>query len=303
MNYTLHQLFVFKKIAELKSITKAAEELHMTQPAVSIQLKNLQDQFDIPLTTISGRNIKITDFGKEVAAIAEQVLIGVEELNRKSHDYKGLITGKLKIASVSTGKYIIPYFLRDFLKKHEGIDLNLDVTNRSAVIASLDACDTDYALVSVMPDHGKWDYIDLMDNELYLVGSKNYAKKNIVWEKESVIYRELGSATRNTMQGYIENKKIRPKKILELQSNEAVKQAVIAGIGISVIPLIGMKRELKLKELEIIPMKGFPIKTKWRLIWRKEMRQSPLHHAFVAYIRENSDKIASRFLNSTTGNR
>lgn len=275
----------------------------MTQPAVSIQLKNLQDQFDIPLTTISGRNIKITDFGKEVAAIAEQVLIGVEELNRKSHDYKGLITGKLKIASVSTGKYIIPYFLRDFLKKHEGIDLNLDVTNRSAVIASLDACDTDYALVSVMPDHGKWDYIDLMDNELYLVGSKNYAKKNIVWEKESVIYRELGSATRNTMQGYIENKKIRPKKILELQSNEAVKQAVIAGIGISVIPLIGMKRELKLKELEIIPMKGFPIKTKWRLIWRKEMRQSPLHHAFVAYIRENSDKIASRFLNSTTGNR
>jgi DNA-binding transcriptional LysR family regulator len=303
MNYTLHQLFVFKKIAELKSITKAAEELHMTQPAVSIQLKNLQDQFDIPLTTISGRNIKITDFGKEVAIIAEQVLMGVEELNRKSHDYKGLITGKLKIASVSTGKYIIPYFLRDFLQAHEGIDLNLDVTNRSAVITSLDACDTDYALVSVMPDHGKWDYIDLMDNELYLVGSKNYAKKKIDWEKESVIYRELGSATRNTMQGYIEKTKIKPKKILELQSNEAVKQAVIAGIGISVIPLIGMKRELKLKELEIIPMKGFPIKTKWRLIWRKEMRQSPLHHAFVEYIRENSDKIASRFLNSSTSNR
>jgi DNA-binding transcriptional LysR family regulator len=302
MNYTLHQLFVFKKIAELKSITKAAEELHMTQPAVSIQLKNLQDQFDIPLTTISGRNIKITDFGKEVAIIAEQVLMGVEELNRKSHDYKGLITGKLKIASVSTGKYIIPYFLRDFLQAHEGIDLNLDVTNRSAVITSLDACDTDYALVSVMPDHGKWDYIDLMDNELYLVGSKNYAKKKIDWEKESVIYRELGSATRNTMQGYIEKTKIKPKKILELQSNEAVKQAVIAGIGISVIPLIGMKRELKLKELEIIPMKGFPIKTKWRLIWRKEMRQSPLHHAFVEYIRDNKDKIASRFLTSSTSN-
>ncbi len=302
MNYTLHQLFVFKKIAELKSITKAAEELHMTQPAVSIQLKNLQDQFDIPLTTISGRNIKITDFGKEVAIIAEQVLMGVEELNRKSHDYKGLITGKLKIASVSTGKYIIPYFLRDFLQAHEGIDLNLDVTNRSAVITSLDACDTDYALVSVMPDHGKWDYIDLMDNELYLVGSKNYAKKKIAWEKESVIYRELGSATRNTMQGYIEKTKIKPKKILELQSNEAVKQAVIAGIGISVIPLIGMKRELKLKELEIIPMKGFPIKTKWRLIWRKEMRQSPLHHAFVEYIRDNKDKIASRFLTSSTSN-
>jgi DNA-binding transcriptional LysR family regulator len=141
-----------------------------------------------------------------------------------------------------------------------------------------------------------------MDNELYLVGSKNYAKKKIDWEKESVIYRELGSATRNTMQGYIEKTKIKPKKILELQSNEAVKQAVIAGIGISVIPLIGMKRELKLKELEIIPMKGFPIKTKWRLIWRKEMRQSPLHHAFVEYIRDNKDKIASRFLTSSTSN-
>jgi len=303
MNYTLHQLFVFKKIAELRSITKAAEELHMTQPAVSIQLKNLQDQFDIPLTTISGRNIKITDFGKEVAIIAEQVLMGVEELNRKSHDYKGLVTGKLKIASVSTGKYIIPYFLRDFLEAHEGIDLNLDVTNRSAVISSLDACDTDYALVSVMPDHGKWDYIDLMDNELYLVGSKNYAKKNIVWEKEAVIYREQGSATRSTMQNYIEKKKIKPRKILELQSNEAVKQAVMAGIGISVIPLIGMKRELKLKELEIIPIKGFPMTTKWRLIWRKEMRQSPLHHAFVDHMRENCERIAHRFLTSPIGNR
>ncbi len=111
MNYTINQLRIFLRITETKSITKAAEELHLTQPAVSIQLKNFQDQFDIPLTEIIGRKIYITDFGREIAVAAENILNQVYEINNKTLAHKGQLTGRLKISVVSTGKYVMPYFL------------------------------------------------------------------------------------------------------------------------------------------------------------------------------------------------
>ena len=134
MNYTLHQLQVFLKVTQTKSITKAAEELYLTQPAVSIQLRNLQDQFDIPLTEVVGRQLYVTDFGQEIAKAAEAILNEVQTINHKTLAYKGQLSGRLKIASASTGKYVIPYFLSGFLKEHPGIELSLDVTNKTKVV-------------------------------------------------------------------------------------------------------------------------------------------------------------------------
>ncbi len=110
MNYTLHQLQVFLKVTQTQSITKASEELHLTQPAVSIQLRNFQEQFDIPLTEVVGRKLFITDFGKEIAIAAERILNEVNAINFKTLAYKGQLTGRLKLSVVSTGKYVIPYF-------------------------------------------------------------------------------------------------------------------------------------------------------------------------------------------------
>eukprot|EP01136_Pigoraptor_vietnamica_P038881 Opistho-1_new@108796 len=124
MNYTLHQLQVFLKVVETKSITKAAVELFLTQPAVSIQLRNFQDQFDIPLINVIGKQVYITDFGLEIAQIAERIINEVNTINSKSLSYKGILVGRLKLAIVSTGKYIMPYFLTDFLKLHSGISLS-----------------------------------------------------------------------------------------------------------------------------------------------------------------------------------
>ena len=136
MNYTLHQLQLFLKIVDKKSITKAAEELHLTQPAVSIQLKNFQNQFDIPLTEVVGRQLFITDFGLEIAQIAERILHEVATINYKTLAFKGIVSGKLKIGIVSTGKYIMPYFLSDFIELYSQIDLNIDVSNRKSVLES-----------------------------------------------------------------------------------------------------------------------------------------------------------------------
>ena len=146
MNYTLHQLQVFAKVVQLKSITKASEELYMTQPAVSIQLKNFQDQFDIPLTEVVGRQLYVTEFGMEVYKMAERVINEVYAINYKTMAYKGHLTGRLVISIVSTGKYVMPYFLSDFMKINKGVDLIMDVTNKSRVISSLQNNEIDFAL-------------------------------------------------------------------------------------------------------------------------------------------------------------
>ena len=208
MNYTLHQLQIFLKITQTKSITKAAEELHLTQPAVSIQLKNLQNQFDIPLTEVIGRQLYITNFGAELAVAVEKILGEVYAINYKTLAYKGQLSGRLKLSVVSTGKYVIPYFLSDFLKQHQGIELLLDVTNKEKVIESLEKNEVDFALVSVLPEKLQIEAIELMQNKIYLVGGSeklhNYEKKDHeILENLPTIYREKGSGTRHTFEKYI----------------------------------------------------------------------------------------------------
>ena len=172
MNYTVHQLQIFLKVVQNKSITKASEELFMTQPAVSIQLKNFQDQFEVPLTEVIGRQLYITDFGKEIATIAERVIQELENINYKTQAYQGIMTGKLTISSASTGKYVIPYFLSGFLERNTGIDLVLDVTNKSKVVESLKNNEIEFALVSVLPQNLNLEQEILIENKLYLVGNQ-----------------------------------------------------------------------------------------------------------------------------------
>lgn len=300
MNYTLHQLQVFLKITQTMSITKAAEELHLTQPAVSIQLKNLQDQFDIPLTEVVGRKIFITDFGKEIAEAAEKILNEVHAINYKTQAHKGQLIGRLKITVVSTGKYVMPYFLSDFLKQHSGVELMLDVTNKTKVIESLKQNEVDFSLVSVLPDNLQTEKIELMENKLYLVGGKGQAfqgkaHEQSLLEQMPLIYREQGSGTRHSMEKFIKQNNLAVINKLELTSNEAVKQAVIAGLGYSIMPLIGIKNELTNGDLQIIPVKGFPINSTWNIIWLKNKSFSPVAAAFLKYIEHEKSRITQEW--------
>ncbi|MEM6805456.1 MAG: LysR family transcriptional regulator, partial [Bacteroidota bacterium] len=137
MFFTLHQLQIFLQISKSGSITKAAEALHLTQPAVSIQLRNLQDQFELPLTEVIGRKLYITDFGEEVAHAAGRILDEARSLEDMNLAYKGILTGKLKISVVSTGKYVMPYFLSGFTQQNKGVELIMDVTNRTCVMSKV----------------------------------------------------------------------------------------------------------------------------------------------------------------------
>lgn len=297
MNYTIHQLRVFMAVVEKESVTKAAEELNMTQPAVSIQLKNLQDQFDLPLTEVIGRKLYITDFGRELYQIAERILQELANISYRTEQFIGLLSGKLKLSVASTGKYVIPHYLKGFLQDNPNVDLVIDVTNKTSVIESLGKNEVDFALVSVMPGHLILEQEVLLPNKLFLMGApesvqsfRRKASKQI-FEKLPLIYREEGSGTRVTMQQYFQKVNITPRVRFELTSSEAVKQAVMAGLGYSIQSLLSAKNELANEELEIIPVSGLPLAEQWRLVWLKQKRLTVVAAAFLTYIRKYKDEI------------
>jgi len=297
MNYTFHQLKVFMAVVEKQSVTKASEELNMTQPAVSIQLKNLQDQFEIPLTEVIGRQLYVTEFGKELYQIADKILQEVAMINYRTETFKGMLSGKLRISVASTGKYVMPFYLRAFLKANPHIDLIMDVTNKTRVIQSLEKNEVDFSLVSVVPEQLDIEQEILLPNKLFLTGSRETAidvskpTNKAVFDDLPLIYREEGSGTRVTMQHYFQKAHIRPKIRFELTSNEAVKQAVMAGLGYSIISLLSIKNELKQKDILIIPVKGLPLVEHWRLIWHRKKKMSVVAKAFLDFIRVNKKQI------------
>ncbi|WP_375448254.1 LysR family transcriptional regulator [uncultured Fibrella sp.] len=296
MNYTLHQLHVFVRIAQNQSVTRAAEELNLTQPAVSIQLKNFQDQFDIPLTEVISRRIYLTDFGREVAQAAETILQAAQAINHKTLAYKGLLYGKLTLSVVSTGKYVMPYFLSGFMQQHAGIELAIDVTNRQKVVDSFANNEVDFALVSILPQHLHVNHLKLMPNKLYLLGSGQpdtapNGNEPKLLETLPLIFREAGSGTRSMMEKFIDDHQLVVRKRLELTSNEAVKQALLAGLGYSIMPLIGLKNELLTDELRIVPLDGLPRQTTWMLIWHKDKQLSPVAKAYLTYLEANKELI------------
>lgn len=296
MHYTLHQLRVFQSICRLKSITKAAEELHLTQPAVSIQLKKLQDQFEIPLTEVIGRQLYVTDFGNQIMEVSQRILAEAEAIRTTVEQYKGLLSGKVSISIVSTGKYVLPYFLKEFAQAHPMIDLKIDVTNKNKVLESLARNETDFSLVSVLPENLPTENLELLQNHLYLISDseREFPKRKLKPEEVTnypLIFRENGSATRMMMERFFKQNNVKVDKYMELVSNEANKQAVNAGLGVSIMPLIGLRNELMYKSLKIVPVEGLPIVTSWYLIYNKGKNLTPAAKELLSYIKSHKDEI------------
>lgn len=263
---------------------------------MSIQLKNLQDQFEIPLTEVIGRQLYITDFGKEIAIAVEQIVNEVNKINYKSLAYKGIMSGVLKISVVSTGKYVMPFYLSDFMNANKGIELEMDVTNKTKVITALKNNEIDFALVSSIPDDINLEFESLMENKLFLVGGKQIRysdefKMKTLLQDIPLIFREEGSATRLYMEEYIKNKGLVVKSKLQLTSNEAVKQAVISGLGVSIMPLIGLKNELERGDIKIIQFEDLPMISNWKLIWLKDKKMSPVAQAYLTYLQAEKLRI------------
>lgn len=304
MNYTLHQLQVFLRVARTGSITRAAEELNLTQPAVSIQLRNFQSQFDIPLTEIVGRKVQITPFGSEIASATEKILHEVDAMQYKTMSHRGMLTGKLRFSIVSTGQYVLPFFLAGFARRFEGIEFSIEVANMSQVMDKLSRREADFCLVSILPPRQRVESLVLMDNEICLIGPPEMplpkgklAKET--WARFPLIYREEGSGIRASTEAFIEKHNLKFNQRLQLTSNEAVKQAVIAGLGCSMMPMVSVRREVAAGLLRVVPMPGLPIRTPWRLIWPSQRTLQPASQAFLDYIRESREAVVKEWFSNT----
>lgn len=299
MNITLHQLKAFQAIAKFQSITKAAEAMSMTQPAVSIQLKNLQEQFEVPLTEIIGKKIHITEFGQELVDTADRIFGELGQIEEKMLELKGLLGGKIRISAVSTGKYIIPYLMADFMKIHPHVEISLGVSNRYKVLAQLQENSTDLALVSLWPEELELESIQLAENKWYLACSPEKkddytaAIKEGKWEMIPFVLREKGSGTRTTMEKFFQERDIHVGSKLELATNEAVKQAVMAGLGASLLSNFSMAQEIKEGRIALLELPGLPIKADWKLIWLKQKKHSPAVKAFIRWLSEHRKKVLS----------
>jgi len=296
MNYTLRQLQVYWAVGTHLSFTKAAEYLHLTQPAVSIQFKAFAEQFDFSLVEYQGKQLMLTELGKEVFQRVQHILDETRALNAMNKSIKGELYGTLTLSVVSTGKYIMPYFLTEFLDLHPQVDVVMDVTNKAKVIESLEENRVDFSLVSTLPNKLKINQLPLLANELYLVGNPHLALETAK-NKHNVTYlfREPGSATRKAMEQFLNSIDVVPHKKVELTTNEAVKHSVIAGLGVSVMPKIGMVNELASGQLQIIPHKNLPITTEWNLIWREQKNLSPVAKAYLSFVELHKSNIINAF--------
>lgn len=301
MHYTLHQLQVFLKVAELGSVSKAAEAMHLTQPAVSMQLRKLQDQFALPLTEMVGRQLFLTEFGQEIATAARPILEQVHAINYKTLAYQGQLTGQLRIMSVSTGKYIMPYLLSDFLYRNPGIELQYQVTNKQQVLTALEQNSIDLALVSLVPVHLALEKMELLPNELRLVASPLLLERagtshwQELLQRQPLLFRESGSGTRQLMETWLAGQGWSQPHRFELASNEAVKQAVLAGLGCSVMPVLGIKGELQRGEMVVVEAPGLPLYSQWSLVHARGKRLLPAAAAFLSFLARERETINTRW--------
>ncbi len=304
MKYTLHQLQIFVRLSRTFSVTRTAEELNMSQPAVSIQLKNFQSNFASPLTEFVHKRIYLTEFGRTVAAKAEEVLRSTEGVNQCLAAYQGEITGPLRISTVSTGKYIAPYLLAPYIRQHPSVDISLNVSNKTQVLAELTTNEIDLALVSLKPEMRLKEYV-LMENEFVLVGSKPPVSAE-PWSPDRlgdipILFREPGSATRQIMERYLQHHGVMVKRSLELTSNEAIKQSIMAGLGYSIMPKVSILAALEEGWLFIQPIKGLPIKNQWSFIWPEGKKLSPQAQAFLDNVHEHAHEHLQRFQSKRMG--
>jgi DNA-binding transcriptional LysR family regulator len=302
--YTLHQLTVFLKVAEFKSMTRAAEAMQLTQPAVSLLMKQLQEEVGAPLVDVVQKRVYLTSFGVDFQATAHRILEEARGFAERTSERKGLLAGSLRMGVVSTGKYIAPYLLAEFLRLHPGLELELDVTNRAKVLEDVAGNRVDLALISVLPEKMALESLPLMENELVCVAQRPLAAPLPadgvyplgVLEDLPVLFREEGSATRTAMERLLSAHQIEPKKKLVLSTNEAVKQAVMAGLGVSIVPLIGMRGALREEKAVVVPIRGLPLRSTWHIVWPSGKVLSPAAQAFVQALRTDGPRwIAQHF--------
>lgn len=299
---TLHQLKVFEATARHGSFTRAAEELYLTQPTVSIQVKQLTKAVGLPLFEQIGKRLFLTQAGQKLLSTCQDIFQGLEQFEMSIADIKGMKQGQLKLAVITTAKYFVPRLLGPFCKRYPGIDISLKVTNHQRLQESMAANEDDLYIISQTPTQPDLNIHPFLENPLIVLAPTGHPlarKKNIPIEalnNEPFIMREPGSGTRMAVQKLFEEKDINVKVSLELGSNEAIKQAIAGGLGISVLSQHTIISEGTTGEFAILDVEGFPIERHWYVANLAGKQLSVVAETFLQFLLEESPAMARRLL-------
>ncbi len=290
MNITLRQLRIFEAVARYASISRAAAELHLTQPAVSMQVKQLEDQIGLPLIDQIGKRLCLTEAGLELCRHAGRITAQVVDLNAAMDQFRGLERGVLRLAVVSTAIYFLPKLIATFSRQHPGVRISLQVVNRDAVLTALADNQADLAITGQPPEHADITAHHFMDNPLVVIAAPDHPlalHRSIALQRlgeETLLLREPGSGTRERIERHFAARKLAYRPGCELSSNEALKQAVQAGLGIGIVPAQTLELELETRRLIVLPVEGFPIVRQWFILQRRDKRPSGAAEAFHALL-------------------
>ncbi|MES9966943.1 MAG: LysR family transcriptional regulator [Sedimenticola sp.] len=290
MHLTIRQLKVFEAVATHLSFTRAAEELYLSQPAVSMQIKQLEESIGLPLFEKLGKKIHLTDAGKELHHYGRSIFRQLDEMEEVLESMKGLNRGKLDIAVASTVNYFAPRALGAFSKLYPGVTLSLEVTNRKSLMRMLDQNEKDLVLMGQPPKDLDLESEPFLENPLVIIAPPGHplaGKKRVSLEQiaeETFLMREEGSGTRLAMERFFEDKGIAINQGMQMTRNEAIKQGVRSGLGLGVVSLHSIQLELETGRLVVLNVPGFPLQRKWYVVHRKGKRLSPSAQAFRDFL-------------------
>lgn len=297
MHVTLRQLKVFESVAKHEGYTRAAEELHLTQPAVSMQIKQLEGNIGLPLFERLGKKIYLTEAGKELYGYSSSISRQLDEVDEILEAMKGLSRGRLRVSVASTANYFATRLLAEFSKLHEGVTVALDVTNRAGLLTQLVNNETDLVIMGQPPQELDLVTEAFMDNPLVAIAPPGHSlagKKQIPFQRlqeETFVVREQGSGTRIAMERYFAERGARLTTGMEMTSNEAIKQAVAAGLGLGIVSIHTLELELETKRLTILEARAFPILRHWYVVHREGKRLSPVANAFKDFVLNEADSM------------
>lgn len=288
---TFSQLRSFAAVAQLGGVTRAAQALHLTQPTISAQLRELADGLGVELLSPAGRGVQLTDEGRALLTTVTAMFAQWRAFEEGVDDLHGLVRGSLRIAGVTTTEYFLAQWLKPFTKAYSGIQIDLVIDNRDAVVRRLELEQDDIAVMMMPPKHLQLDSLSVMDNPLVLIAPLQHrysTAKSIPfkqWATADLLMREPGSGTRQATFEYFAARGVTPNIRMTLGSNEAVKHAVAADLGLAIVSRHTLSADPAREGLYIVAAAGLPIKRKWQMVWRHDRRLPRVASVFMAFVK------------------
>jgi len=298
LNMTLHQLKVFEAAARHGSFTRAAEELFLTQPTVSIQVKQLTKSIGLPLFEQVGKRLFLTHAGEELYQTSREIFERLDCLEMKIADLQGMKQGRLRLAVITTAKYFVPRLLGPFCQQYPGINVSLKVTNHEGLLDRLEQNLDDLYILSRPPQDHDLVVRPFLDNPLVVIAPTSHPlanEKAISLERiaqEPFIMRESGSGTREAAKHLFEERGLEMNVKLDLGSNEAIKQAILGGLGLAVLSYHTLTSAGATEDLVVLDVEGFPIHRQWHVLYPKGKQQSVVARTFLDYLLTESSRLA-----------